>query len=146
MAGIKIPVSACFIGARGVVDMILEVVQLLGYRSMGRAGDYVHGGNIYDVFRCVVPILFINNSESRILHMMVIFIYWMRLLRAFTISDKIMTVLVPIINSSLDLGPPVGVATMLFLGMTHILYTIRSEDVPFFSNLAQHQPTRLHRH
>jgi len=39
---------------------------------------------------------------------------------------------VPIINSSLDLGPPVGVATMLFLGMTHILYTIRSEDVPFW--------------
>lgn len=118
----RISVSRDFIGAKGLLDLVHELVQIAGCVAIGRVKDYLNLGNLWDMSRCVVLMMLKIDPSNRLVHVCVVFIYWCRLLEAITFAEKIASALLPITSLVRGLVPAFLVTLIGFLAFTHGFY------------------------
>jgi len=118
----EISVARDFIGAKGLLDLVHEIVQMAGCVAIGRLKDYANLGNLWDLARCVLLIMLKYASGNRLVHVCVVFIYWCRLLEAITFAEKIASALLPITSLVRGLIPASIVTLVGFLAFTHGFY------------------------
>mmetsp|Transcript_29735 Transcript_29735/g.85132 ORF Transcript_29735/g.85132 Transcript_29735/m.85132 type:complete len:759 (+) Transcript_29735:69-2345(+) len=123
----EISVSRDFIGAKGLLDLVHELVQIAGCAETGRLKDYANFGNLWDMMRCCLLIMLKYMSGNRLVHVCVVFIYWCRLLEAITFAEKIASALLPITSLVRGLMPAFIVTLVGFLAFTHGFYV--AQDV-----------------
>mmetsp|Transcript_123129 Transcript_123129/g.394292 ORF Transcript_123129/g.394292 Transcript_123129/m.394292 type:complete len:870 (-) Transcript_123129:141-2750(-) len=125
---VEISVAADFIGAKGVVDFVHELLQLLGYLSLGQGWKYLNLGNAWDLFRAATLMTLFFDRTSQALRVMVIFICWMRLLDVFTSAEKIAVALLPIKRSAKGLLPVSIVTLVSFCAFMHAFQFVWGES------------------
>lgn len=114
-------VAKSFIASRAVMDFGHEVVQFIGLIKIGRARSYSDLGNVYDLARCVVPIMLFFHSTNVFIIVTVIIMYWVRILEV-NFSESISAELLPITRIARGLLPAGTVALIGFCALTHSLF------------------------
>lgn len=120
--------AANFIGARGFVDLGLELVQLAGYLVSGHCGSYCNLGNALDLLRALLSIAFYFSDYNDILHVLVVVIYWFRLLEV-SFSENLMRELLPITQLVRGLAPSLVVCAIAVCAFTHAKWSMSAEPL-----------------
>uniref|UniRef100_A0A7S2QGS3 Uncharacterized protein n=1 Tax=Zooxanthella nutricula TaxID=1333877 RepID=A0A7S2QGS3_9DINO len=120
--------SVDFIAARALVDTAHEAAQFYGLFKLNRGRAYLNAGNVLDVFRCIVPAVMFYNPELKLVRIMVILMYWVRLLEV-SFSESLARELLPIQRLAHGLGPALIVAFIGFCALTHAYCALA--EVPF---------------
>eukprot|EP00930_Biecheleria_cincta_P068184 TRINITY_DN5537_c0_g5_i1.p1 TRINITY_DN5537_c0_g5~~TRINITY_DN5537_c0_g5_i1.p1 ORF type:complete len:910 (+),score=129.48 TRINITY_DN5537_c0_g5_i1:116-2845(+) len=129
---VKASVVADWILAKGLVDCFLELIQLIGCWYIDSVSIYFNLGNAWDIFRSILPVLLVWHSSNRVIHLLIVLIYWMRLLvEGITYAENVGHALLPIKQLATGLLPALSVTLVGFCAMTHAMYTV------------QEQPTQL---
>eukprot|EP00929_Paragymnodinium_shiwhaense_P035541 TRINITY_DN19169_c0_g1_i4.p1 TRINITY_DN19169_c0_g1~~TRINITY_DN19169_c0_g1_i4.p1 ORF type:complete len:948 (+),score=180.09 TRINITY_DN19169_c0_g1_i4:52-2895(+) len=118
-------VSTSFIGVKGVVDFGLEAMQLAGLWKIGQVADYLEPGNAADLFKCISAMGLLYDPSNRWLLVIVIFVYWARLLDFFTSAEMIASAILPIKNLARGLGPALTVTLIGFTAFTHAFFIVQ---------------------
>jgi len=116
-------VPGAFIGARAMVDLVHELIQVIGYYKIGRSKDYLDVGNLYDIFRIVVPLIFFIQPDNRHMRIGVILIYWLRMYE-INFSEYVANEVLPITRLVKGLVPATTVTFIGFLALTHAMYCL----------------------
>ncbi|CAE7900195.1 GIP, partial [Symbiodinium microadriaticum] len=82
--------------AKGFVDLCLEVAEVFGRIRTGELRGYFNIGNAWDLLRSIIPIALLAFHSERWLHLLVVLIYWMRLLESVILSEWIGCALLPL--------------------------------------------------
>jgi hypothetical protein len=127
-------VACHFICARGLVDIGHELLQFAGFLKIGRARDYLDWGNAFDIFRGTLPAMLTYQSDNRVVRVLVILLYWMRLLEV-NFSESMSRELLPIIRLAQGLFPAMIVAFVGFCGLTHAFYALAEMNGHVDNNL-----------
>jgi len=120
-------VVADWIIAKGMVDLLLEVDQFCGCLMIGEVSSYLNLGNVWDLSRSIVPIMLLFFHDSRLLHLLIVLIYWMRLLEGVTYSEKIGHALLPLQKLATGLLPAMTFTLVGFCALTHAMYAVQVE-------------------
>eukprot|EP00928_Gymnodinium_smaydae_P002938 TRINITY_DN11073_c0_g1_i1.p1 TRINITY_DN11073_c0_g1~~TRINITY_DN11073_c0_g1_i1.p1 ORF type:complete len:865 (+),score=153.71 TRINITY_DN11073_c0_g1_i1:112-2706(+) len=143
----QIPVSAAFIGAKGVVDVCHEILQFLGCVAIHRPHDYLNFGNAWDLFRSAVLVMMLFQQGSTWVLVLVIFICWMRLVEVFTSAENVAVALLPIKRLARSLIPATVMTLVAFCAFSHAFYFVwganRSWRDTFFKSFATLITTEL---
>ncbi|CAJ1340752.1 unnamed protein product, partial [Effrenium voratum] len=121
----KYGVVADWIIAKGFVDLLLEFSQFFGSWKMGDLSAYSNLGNLWDLFRSLVPLMLLCFSTSRIIHLLIVLIYWTRLLEGITYWKPMGLALLPLSKLAGGLMPPIILMLFGFFALTHAMYTIQ---------------------
>ncbi|CAE8628619.1 unnamed protein product [Polarella glacialis] len=114
-----------FVAARGVVDLIMEMFEQLGLKSIGRWSDYYGFHNLADVLFAFAPMYLFINPHCRLVLAMTIFLCWARLLGIATCIEFVGQELQPFRNLVQGLLPALLVTGLASGSFTHVLYTLR---------------------
>lgn len=129
---VKASVVADWILAKGLIDCFLEIVQLVGCWYIDSVSIYFNLGNAWDIFRSLLPVLLIWHSSNRVVHLLIVLIYWMRLLvEGISYAENVGHALLPIKQLASGLMPALSFTLVGFCAFTHAMYTV------------QEQPTQL---
>ncbi|CAE7844259.1 unnamed protein product [Symbiodinium microadriaticum] len=120
-------VVADWIIAKGMVDLLLEVAQFCGCCVIGEVSSYLNLGNVWDLSRSIIPIMLLFFHDSRFLHLLIVLIYWMRLLEGVTYSEKIGHALLPLQKLATGLLPAMTFTLVGFCALTHSMYAVQVE-------------------
>lgn len=147
---VEVSVAADFIGAKGVVDFVHELLQLLGCIRIGQGFRYLNFGNVWDLFRAAALMTLFFNRTNHALRVIVVFICWIRLLDIFTSAERIAVALLPIKRSAKGLIPVVVVTTVSFCAFMHAFHLVWGERNDFekvvFKSFATLITTELPQH
>jgi len=111
-------VSTDFIAARALVDIGHELAQFAGLAKIGHGCEYLDVGNAFDLFRVALPAMMFHDRNNRVVRILVILIYWMRILEV-NFSESMAHELLPIMRLAKYLGPATVVAFIGFCALTH---------------------------
>lgn len=114
--------------AKGFVDLLLEALQFGGCVATKQIASYFRAGNLWDVFRSILPILLLRFYDCKPLQILVVLMYWMRLLEGATLSQKIGHALLPLQNLVHGLIPAMLFTILGFGALTHALYAVHNQD------------------
>jgi len=114
-----ISVSANFIGAKGVIDFLHEILQFSGLVAIGRWRSYFSCGNAWDLARCLLLMRLFYDRQNDVVNVLVIFVCWARLLDVFTSAEKIGCAFLPIRRLVWSLVPASAVTLVGFCAFTH---------------------------
>ncbi|CAK9033671.1 ANK_REP_REGION domain-containing protein [Durusdinium trenchii] len=120
-------VVADWIIAKGIVDLLLELVQIWGCDLVGELRSYATLGNIWDLSRSIIPILPLVLHGHRCLRLLVVLIYWARLLEGLTLSEAMGHALVPLQKLLKGLLPALVFTMLSFAALTHAMLTVQLE-------------------
>eukprot|EP00931_Biecheleriopsis_adriatica_P035920 TRINITY_DN20706_c0_g1_i1.p1 TRINITY_DN20706_c0_g1~~TRINITY_DN20706_c0_g1_i1.p1 ORF type:complete len:886 (+),score=170.32 TRINITY_DN20706_c0_g1_i1:54-2711(+) len=118
-------VVADWIIAKGIMDCFLECVQMFGCWKIAQPCSYFNAGNAWDVFRSIVPVLLFFFSGHRVLHLLIVLIYWIRLLEGITYTENIGHALLPMQRLATGLMPALSFTLVGFCALTHAMYTVQ---------------------
>mmetsp|Transcript_79843 Transcript_79843/g.165980 ORF Transcript_79843/g.165980 Transcript_79843/m.165980 type:complete len:879 (-) Transcript_79843:46-2682(-) len=128
-----VPHSArVFIGARGILDLLHEFLQIFGYFKRGEGWKYLDLGNMYDITRAIMAFLFYFNPTNSCLQMFLICIYWFRLLEV-SVSENMMRELLPITCLVEGLGPSFAVFCVAMAASAHAEWVLT--DLPLWPDV-----------
>eukprot|EP00435_Cladocopium_sp_Y103_P057229 s1084_g19.t1 len=113
--------------AKGFVDLLLEALQFGGCVATKQIANYFRSGNLWDVFRSILPILLLRFHACKPLQILVVLMYWMRLLEGATLSQKIGHALLPLQNLVYGLFPAMLFTILGFGALTHALYAVHNQ-------------------
>eukprot|EP00438_Fugacium_kawagutii_P032686 Skav221347 [mRNA] locus=scaffold1845:137688:140523:- [translate_table: standard] len=114
--------------AKGFVDLILEVMQFAGCVATRQMRCYFRVGNLWDVYRSILPILLIGLWWWTPLQILVVLMYWMRLLEGVTLSSKIGHAFLPLQNLVHGLVPAMLFTVLGFCALTHALFAVHQDQ------------------
>mmetsp|Transcript_11764 Transcript_11764/g.20833 ORF Transcript_11764/g.20833 Transcript_11764/m.20833 type:complete len:899 (-) Transcript_11764:46-2742(-) len=123
----RVSVVADWIVAKGLVDCFLELTQLIGCIKINQPLVYANFGNLWDIFRSITPVMLIFDSSSRFLHLLIVLIYWVRLLEGVTYTEKVGHALLPIKKLASGLLPALSFTVVGYCGLTHAMYTVQED-------------------
>merc|ERR1712107_498981 len=129
---VRLSTSAVWVIARGIVDLMHEFVQFAGYCKIHRPWDYVDFGNAYDLLRALLPLSWFFVPENRLVHLVVVLGYWVRVLEV-NFSETVSKELLPILGLARKLIPATFVAAVGFGAFTHAYFVLGALD-PFVDN------------
>eukprot|EP00929_Paragymnodinium_shiwhaense_P029676 TRINITY_DN16958_c0_g1_i1.p1 TRINITY_DN16958_c0_g1~~TRINITY_DN16958_c0_g1_i1.p1 ORF type:complete len:912 (-),score=194.04 TRINITY_DN16958_c0_g1_i1:135-2870(-) len=120
---LDVPLSGYFVCARGIVDLLHEIAQCLGAMKIGRGQDYLNAGNLFDMVRCAIPMMYLLiylrlGGWDVNLNVIVILLYWQRLLEC-NFSERLSQEILPIVRLARGLVPATAVAIVGFLAFAH---------------------------
>lgn len=130
----RLSVAQDFLSSRAMIDGLHELAQFVGLATIGRMREYFDLGNLYDVFRCVLPALLIMDIWDKGILAVVILIYWARILEV-NFSESMSSQLLPITRVARGLLPASIVASVGFCAFTHAL-SVLDDGGKFESRLA----------
>eukprot|EP00439_Symbiodinium_sp_Y106_P009758 s5316_g1.t1 len=110
--------------AKGIVDLNLEVAQIFGLVRAGMLSRYFTMGNAWDLTRSIAPILLLY-LDLKLLKVLIVFIYWLRLLEGVILHKWIGEVLLPIQKLLIALVPALAFTLLCFGMMTHAMYAVQ---------------------
>lgn len=111
--------------AKGFVDLCLEVAEVFGRIRTGELRGYFNIGNAWDLLRSIIPIALLAFHSERWLHLLVVLIYWMRLLESVILSEWIGCALLPLQKLLMGLLPALAFTVVCFGALTHAMYTVQ---------------------
>jgi len=91
--------------------------------KIGRVCDYLDFGNLFDIFRGILPAMLMYDRDNEVVRVLVILLYWMRLLEV-NFSESMSRELLPIMRLARGLVPAMIVAFVGFCGLTHAFYAL----------------------
>ena len=121
-------VVADWIIAKGIVDLLLEGLQFAGCVATNQTRCYFRFGNLWDIIRSILPILLLPYYSCRLLQILVVLMYWMRLLEGATLTQKIGHALLPLQNLIRGLFPAMLFTIIGFGALTHALYAVHNQN------------------
>jgi hypothetical protein len=131
----RAPVACRFIAAKGVIDLVAEIVQLRGLIKIGMGRDYFVLGNAFDITVCSMQMSLFLQADSQFVMVFIVFVYWMRLGHVFLSAENIARALLPIQRLTYSLGPA-GVVTFVgFSAFTHAFYIVRGKAGNFWNDI-----------
>jgi len=136
-------VVADWIIAKGIVDLLLEMAQFWGCVLIGEFASYLNWGNLWDISRSIVPVMLLFYHEHRLLHLLIVLIYWMRLLEGVTYSEKIGHALIPLQKLATGLMPAMTFTGVGFCALTHAMYTVQTKAYHLWPTTLFHTFTTL---
>lgn len=144
----EIAISAAFIGAKGVIDVLHELAQFVGSVRIGRPLDYLgDAGNLWDLARGLVLMSIFFDPMDGMIRVMVIFICWMRLLEMFTSAENVALALLPLKRLGRALVPSIMMTLVAFMCFTHVFHYVWGHDhnweATFFQSFATLITTEL---
>jgi len=121
-----LPVAYDFIGARGIVDLVHELLQFGSYIWLGKGREYILNiGNLFDIARAALAITFCLKHEGNSSQAILIVIYWFRLLEV-SFSEKLMRELLPITQLVKGLAPSSVVCLIAVCAFTHAKWVMEA--------------------
>lgn len=132
------PVASAFLGAKGAVDLLMEIVQLAGYLAIGQAWDYLTLENLLDLWFCAVQMYLFADPDGpchRFVMVCVVFLYWCRLGNIFKWAENIARALLPIQKLVYSLGPASVVTVVGFCAFTHAFYLAEGQHGVFWTKI-----------
>mmetsp|Transcript_27503 Transcript_27503/g.78723 ORF Transcript_27503/g.78723 Transcript_27503/m.78723 type:complete len:810 (+) Transcript_27503:58-2487(+) len=117
-----------FIGARGIIDIFYELLQLGGYVKKGMAWKYFDAGNMFDIGRAILAFMFYCESENLTIQACLILLYWFRLLEV-SFSENLMRELLPITQLVKGLAPSSVVCLIAVLACTHAKWVMEKKPL-----------------
>eukprot|EP00439_Symbiodinium_sp_Y106_P059233 s161_g8.t1 len=111
--------------AKGFVDLCLEIAEVFGRIRTGELRGYFNIGNAWDLLRSITPIALLAFHSERWLHLLVVLIYWMRLLESVILSEWIGCALLPLQKLLMGLLPALALTVVCFGALTHAMYTVQ---------------------
>jgi len=137
-----IPVSMNLISARGIVQLLLEILTLVGYvRSCPEnwffsLGEYMSVGSAYSIVQALMQIAILWDPGNITLRVCVIFLCWGSLLRTCTPFEKIACELLPLTQCAYGLIPSAVLTLIFFCASFHALFNLkRATSVGMLSEL-----------
>jgi len=131
------PAASAFLGAKGAVDLTMEVIQFAGCLAIGHGYDYISVGNFVDLCLCAMQMFLLfsdqNGPNHRVVIVAVVFLYWARLGRVFNWAENISRALLPIQKLVHSLGPASIVTVVGFCAFTHAFYLAEGRQGVFWS-------------
>ena len=91
-------ISADFVGAKAIVDVLAILVEAAGVLSLGRPSDLLSAGRLWDALCCLGPLAIVLGAGGRQMQILVILIYWLQLLTIFTFAQSIASAFLPILR------------------------------------------------
>ena len=88
-------VVADWMVAKGVVDLVLEAFQLYGCAVTFQVSSYFNAGNLWDLIRSILPLALVVGYQYRLLHLLIVLIYWMRLWEGLVLTPSLGPALLP---------------------------------------------------
>jgi hypothetical protein len=131
-AAVSMQLCTSFIGAKGVTDLVQEILQLFGHASLGHAWEYWRFKNVVDISVSAVQIALFHERFRRIAMVFVIFIYWGRIVSILTWAENIARTLIPLRQLASSLGPASLVTCFAFCAFTHAFYTLGDSSENFW--------------
>ncbi|CAJ1345665.1 unnamed protein product [Effrenium voratum] len=118
-------VVADWIIAKGLVDVCMELAQFTGCLMIREPSAYFTAGNLIDIVRGGLPILLLWFYEVRVIHLLIVLIYWMRLLEGVTHCETIGHALLPLAQLASGLMPAMSFTLVGFCALTHASYAVQ---------------------
>jgi len=128
VAGFKNIMAHDLIGARGIIDIFYELLQLGGYIKKGMAWNYFDAGNMFDIGRAMLAFMFYCDSENITIQACLILLYWFRLLEV-SFSENLMRELLPITQLVKGLLPSSVVCLIAVLACTHAKWVMEKKPL-----------------
>ena len=88
-------VVADWIIAKGIVDLVLEAFQLYGCAATFQVSSYFTADNLWDLIRSILPLALVVGYQNRLLHLLIVLIYWMRLWEGLVLYEGFGPALLP---------------------------------------------------
>ncbi|CAE7582147.1 unnamed protein product [Symbiodinium natans] len=137
-------VVADWIIARGCVDLFLELAQLWGCVRTQHLSVYFTFGNFWDLVRSMLPtMLLLHHQPYRLLQLLIVLIYWMRLWEFSILSDEYGPSLLPIQQLLSGLSPALMFTVVCFAALTHAMHTVQANPGGLWSETVYHAFTTL---
>lgn len=125
--GFRTDIAGDFIASRALVDLFHELAQIAGYAKIGRTKDYFNMGNAFDLVRCILPMALFWFPNNKIIRVLVVLIYWLRILEV-NFSESMARELLPIVGLAGRLVPASFVAFIGFCALTHSFFVLGRVD------------------
>jgi len=118
-----------FLGARGFVDLMHELMQIAGYRAIGKSQEYISFGNVMDLLRAFLAMSCYAYPDAGLgVQVILILLYWFRLLEV-SFSEKLMRELLPIIQLVRGLAPSCVVCFIAVCAFTHARWVMTAKPL-----------------
>lgn len=121
-------VAFAWVASKSLVDLWLEYCELRGFYKIGRVEDWFQTHNLVRAILAGIPSLLIFWPASTPILLCGVFLYWGRLLNAYTLTQYIGEELLPIIDLANGLGPSLFVTAISFGAFTHAFYLVRNSS------------------
>mmetsp|Transcript_87464 Transcript_87464/g.155122 ORF Transcript_87464/g.155122 Transcript_87464/m.155122 type:complete len:808 (-) Transcript_87464:146-2569(-) len=121
-------IAISWIGARGLIDLWQEMMQLRGFNKIGRWRDYLSLDNLVDTIFSCLPMYLFFYPDCLFVLVSAVFLYWLRLMDCFTSAEYIGMALLPIRKLALGLGPALCVTAVGFGAFTHAFYLVDGDN------------------
>mmetsp|Transcript_143608 Transcript_143608/g.357925 ORF Transcript_143608/g.357925 Transcript_143608/m.357925 type:complete len:817 (-) Transcript_143608:132-2582(-) len=117
-----------FVTARAILDLVHEVLQVIGLAKINKVSSYFTCDNFLDLSRSALPLvlLFLPDETERVkvvVHVAVVLSYWMRLLEV-NFSESMSRELLPIMHLVRGLIPCSIVALIGFCSLAHAFHIL----------------------
>ncbi|CAJ1440773.1 unnamed protein product, partial [Effrenium voratum] len=128
-------VATSWIAAKGLVDLSMEVIQFLGCCTIGQPGSYLTFGNAFDIARAVAAQMLFWHPESKLVHVVVIFCLWLRLLEIFTSAEKVARAVLPVRDLAKGLVPALVVFGVGYCAFVHAFFAVKDTTQPVWTQV-----------
>eukprot|EP00746_Dinoflagellata_sp_MGD_P047499 gnl/MRDRNA2_/MRDRNA2_21719_c0_seq1.p1 gnl/MRDRNA2_/MRDRNA2_21719_c0~~gnl/MRDRNA2_/MRDRNA2_21719_c0_seq1.p1 ORF type:complete len:747 (+),score=95.59 gnl/MRDRNA2_/MRDRNA2_21719_c0_seq1:116-2242(+) len=115
-----------FVGARGAVDFLDEIIEGIGYRKLTKHKE--HGGyfsnfrNFSDIAVTLLFVAMLFKPKDAMLRGATVLVLWARLFGVFRCAEHIAVVLMPIHRSTYSVAPALFVNLMFFFALVQAFY------------------------
>ena len=118
-------VAFAWVACKSLVDLWLEYCELRGLVTIGEWKAWFQVHNLTRAVLAGIPSLLIFWPDCTPILLCGVFLYWARLLNAYTLTQYIGEELLPIIDLANGLGPSLFVTFIAFGAFTHAFYLVR---------------------
>ncbi|CAL1146119.1 unnamed protein product [Cladocopium goreaui] len=118
-------VAFSWVACKSLVDLWLEYCELRGLVKIGEWNSWFQIHNLVRAVLAGIPSLLIFWPDCTPILLCGVFLYWARLLNAYTLTQYIGEELLPIIDLASGLGPSLFVTFIAFGAFTHAFYLVR---------------------
>ncbi|CAE8617446.1 unnamed protein product [Polarella glacialis] len=115
-------IALCWVAAKAIVDLFLELVRFVGLASIGRHRDYFAIENLIDVLGSCIPMYLVWDHSCLPVMVITVFLYWRRVLDFFIAAEYIARKLLPIKRLIFGILPALSVAGIAFAAFCHAFF------------------------
>eukprot|EP00928_Gymnodinium_smaydae_P063674 TRINITY_DN47184_c0_g1_i1.p1 TRINITY_DN47184_c0_g1~~TRINITY_DN47184_c0_g1_i1.p1 ORF type:complete len:794 (+),score=140.42 TRINITY_DN47184_c0_g1_i1:150-2531(+) len=121
----EIPIVTTFICARGIVDLVAEIVLFIGYAKIGEWRSYLSLNNLVALLQAIVSISLLFNASS-VMYVILVLTYWASALYSVElISENIARAMLPITEIFYSLGPTATLTITGYVAFTHAFFIMK---------------------
>lgn len=128
-------VAISFLAAKGLVDLILEICTFAGLASIGLWNEYLCLQKVFSLLVAILPVYLIFEPGNKLVMVIIILLYWGRMLQCFTSAEFISRELIPISNMANGVKPALLLLFVNFCAFSHAFYSLGGREKAFWPDV-----------